>query len=61
MPFVFDIADIYKPRTTLVAAFQTLSINQEASGKQVLTHLKNSIEEHKLLQKIPEDIEELLA
>ena len=61
LPFVFDIADIYKPRTTLVAAFQTLSVNPEASGKQVLAQLKNCIEKQNLLQKIPEDIEELLA
>lgn len=28
LPFVFDVADIYKPETTLVAAFHTLGIRQ---------------------------------
>ncbi|MGR3174810.1 MAG: type I-E CRISPR-associated endonuclease Cas1e [Candidatus Scalindua sp.] len=60
LPFVFDIADIYKPETTLHAAFHTLSLNPEASEKEVLTLLKQRIEEKRLMQRIPKDIEELL-
>jgi len=61
MPFVFDIADIYKPETTLEAAFHTLSINPEADEKEVLKMLKVRIEDQKLLRRIPKDIEELLG
>ncbi len=61
LPFVFDIADLYKPETTLEAAFQALSVNPEADEKDVLTLLKARIEERRILQRIPQDIEELLA
>ena len=61
LPFVFDIADIYKPVTTLEAAFHALSVNPEADGKDVLVLLKQKIEQQKLLQRIPKDIEDLLS
>ena len=61
LPFVFDIADIYKPETTLPAAFQTLSLNPEADESQVLTLLKQKIEEARLLKRIPRDIPRLLG
>lgn len=60
LPFVFDIADIYKPQTSLPAAFESLSLNSKADEKQVITCLKNFIEETHLLRKIPDDIEQLL-
>jgi CRISPR-associated protein Cas1 len=60
LPFVFDIADIYKPETTLEAAFHALSLNPEADEKDVLKLLKQRIEERRLLQRIPKDIEDLL-
>ncbi len=60
MPFVFDIADIYKPETTLMAAFHTLSLNPEADEKDVLTLLKQRIEEKRLLKIIPKVIEGLM-
>jgi CRISPR-associated protein Cas1 len=61
LPFVFDIADLYKADTTLEAAFHTLGANPEANEKDVLTVLKQTIETRKLVQRIPKDIEELLA
>lgn len=61
LPFVFDIADIYKPETTLVAAFHTLSIKPDADEKDVLTRLKAVIEERKLVYRLPRDIEKLLT
>lgn len=60
LPFVFDIADIYKPQTTLEAAFQTLALNPEADEKAVISRLKSFIEEQKLLKRMPQDIEKLL-
>lgn len=61
LPFVFDIADLYKPETTLEAAFQTLAIVPEADEKTVITRLKGLIEERELTQRIPRDIEKLLS
>ncbi|MDO5581634.1 MAG: type I-E CRISPR-associated endonuclease Cas1e [Planctomycetia bacterium] len=61
LPFVFDIADIYKPETTLPAAFQALSIDPEADETKVLTILKQKIESSKLLKRIPVDIFKLLG
>lgn len=61
LPFVFDIADIYKPETTLPAAFQAVSLDPEADEKAVLTLLKINIEQRRLLRRIPDDIQELLA
>jgi CRISP-associated protein Cas1 len=61
LPFVFDIADMYKPETTLLAAFQTLGANPKATEKEVLVALKKRIESFKLLDRIPKDIEELLG
>jgi CRISPR-associated protein Cas1 len=60
LPFVFDIADIYKPETTLEAAFQTLSVEPEADETVVVATLKRKIEETKLMRRMPHDIERLL-
>ena len=61
LPFVFDIADIYKPESTLEAAFQTIGINPKATEKEVLIRLKQIIEQLKLLKRIPRDITRLFA
>jgi CRISPR-associated protein Cas1 len=60
IPFVYDIADLYKPETSFDAAFQAVGINPQADGKDVLVLLKQSIEKSRLLQNLPRDIEELL-
>lgn len=59
LPFVFDIADIYKPESTLEAAFQTIGVNPKATEKDVLTRLKQIIEQKRLLRRIPSDINKL--
>ncbi|NWH05257.1 type I-E CRISPR-associated endonuclease Cas1e [Desulfobacter latus] len=61
LPFVFDIADIYKPETTLEAAFQTIRINPKATEKDTLTRLKQIIEQSRLMYRMPKDISRLLA
>lgn len=61
LPFVFDIADLYKPETTLEAAFHAVSLNPRSAEKEALRLLKERIEEVKLLQRLPKDIEEILA
>lgn len=61
LPLVFDIADIYKPETTLEAAFQTIGINPKANEKDVLIRLKQIIEQTRLLKRIPRDITRLFS
>ena len=60
LPFVFDMADIYKPETTLVAAFETIGLKPDASSGEVIARLKFHIEDRRLLQRMPKDIETLL-
>jgi len=60
IPFVYDIADLYKPETSFDAAFQAVGVNPQADEKDVLVLLKQHIEESRLLQNLPRDIEELL-
>ena len=61
LPFVFDIADMYKPETTLKAAFHAVSLDPQADEKQALSLLKLRIEEVRLLARLPRDIEALLT
>jgi CRISPR-associated protein Cas1 len=60
VPFVFDIADIYKPETTLEAAFQSLAVKAEADEKDVITRLKSLIETQRIVQRLPADVKKLL-
>ena len=61
LPFVYDIADIYKPETSLEAAFQTVGIHPDAGIKDVIARLKFHLEEQKVMRRMPEDIERLLT
>lgn len=58
--FVLDIADIYKPETSLVAAFETVGLKPDATEDDVIARLKFHIEDRKMLQRMPKDIETLL-
>ena len=58
--FVLDIADIYKPETSLVAAFETFGLNPESREQDLIARLKFHIEDRRLLARIPSDIERLL-
>jgi len=60
LPFVFDIADIYKPETTLLAAFESVAMKSDVSEEEVLIRLKDYIEKARLLQRMPLDIGRLL-
>jgi CRISPR-associated protein Cas1 len=59
-PFIFDVADVYKPITTLPAAFACVSANPKAPTADVLKQLKVEIEHQRLLQLIPKHIEEYM-
>lgn len=59
MPFVYDIADLYKEETTFEAAFHVVSLKPDASTADVLARLKTLIEERKVLRRMPADLEKL--
>lgn len=61
LPFVYDIADIYKPETTLPAAFEVIGQNQNASEEEVIVRLKQYIEKSSLLKRMPLDIAKILG
>ncbi len=58
--FVLDIADIYKPETSLVSAFETFGLNPQATEDDAIARLKFHIEDRQLLARMPGDIEKLL-
>jgi len=61
LPFVYDVADLYKEVITLPVAFQAICQDPDDRGELVRTLLKERVEQEKLLQRIPKDLEELLA
>lgn len=61
LPFIYDVADLYKEITSFPAAFQAVRQNPGDNGDLVRTLLKQHVEEERLLQRIPKDLEELFA
>jgi CRISPR-associated protein Cas1 len=61
LPFVYDVADLYKEITSFPAAFQAVRSKPDDSGDLVRVLLKERVEQERLLQKIPKDLEELFA
>ena len=60
LPFVYDVADLYKPETTLPAAFETVSMKPDADEADTIAQLKFHVEEKKIMRRMPLDIEKLL-
>lgn len=61
LPFIYDVADLYKHLTSIPAAFLAARQNSADDGDLVRKFLKQRIEEEKLLQRIPKDLEALFA
>lgn len=61
LPFVYDVADLYKEITSYPAAFQAVRQGADGRGELVRMFLKMRIEQERLLKRIPEDLEELFA
>lgn len=61
LAFVYDIADLYKPSTTLEAAFHAVSINSQATEKDVIALMKQKIEGQRLMKVIPQQMQELFT
>lgn len=56
LPFVYDVADLYKHLTSIPASF--LAVRQDAgdSGDLVRKLLKQRVEEERILQRMPRDL-----
>ena len=61
LPFIYDVADLYKHLTSIPAAFQAIRQKPDDDGELVRKLLKERIEIEKLLPKMPKDLELLFA
>ena len=59
LPFVYDIADLYKRETSWSAAFEAISIDSRAGSDLVRKILKRNIESSRILMQMPRDLKEL--
>ena len=61
LPFIYDVADLYKEISSFPAAFQAMRQDPEDKGELVRALLKERVEQERLLQRIPKDLEELFV
>lgn len=59
LPFIYDVADLYKHLTSIPAAFLAVRQNPRDDGELVRRLLKQHVEEERLLQRIPKDLAKL--
>jgi CRISPR-associated protein Cas1 len=59
LPFIYDVADLYKHLTSIPAAFLAVRQNPADDGDLVRKLLKQRVEEERLLQRMPRDLESL--
>ena len=60
LPFIYDMADLYKHEPSWPAAFQAISQDPRDDGTLARKLLKQRVEETKLLQRMPRDLLKLL-
>jgi CRISPR-associated protein Cas1 len=56
LPFVYDVADLYKHLTSIPAAFLAVRQNEQDDGELVRRLLKEHVEEERILQRMPKDL-----
>lgn len=56
LPFVYDVADLYKHLTSIPAAFLAVRQNPKDEGDLVRKLLKQRVEEERVLQRMPKDL-----
>ena len=59
LPFVYDVADLYKHLTSIPAAFLATRQDPEASGELARKLLKQHVEQERILQRLPKDLARL--
>lgn len=60
LPFIYDVADLYKHETSWPAAFEAISIDPRDDGRLARKKLKDRVEETRLLKRMPDDLRRLL-
>jgi CRISPR-associated protein Cas1 len=60
LPFIYDVADLYKHITSIPAAFLAIRQKPDDDGELTRKLFKQSVEEERILQRIPKDLEALL-
>lgn len=61
LPFIYDVADLYKHLTSIPAAFLAVRQDSKDDGELVRKLLKQRVEEEKLLQRMPKDLATLFG
>ena len=56
LPFIYDVADLYKHLTSIPAAFLAVRQDPQDDGELVRKLLKQHVEEERLLQRMPKDL-----
>lgn len=56
LPFVYDVADLYKHLTSIPAAFLAVRQEPKDDGSLVRKLLKQRVEEERILQRMPKDL-----
>ena len=56
LPFIYDVADLYKHETSIPAAFLAARQKPNDAGELSRTLLKERIEEARILQRLPKDL-----
>lgn len=59
LPFVYDVADLYKHRTSIPAAFLAARQDPSDDGELVRKLLKQLVETERILQRLPSDLARL--
>jgi len=60
LPFIYDVADLYKHETAWPAAFEAIAADPRDDGRLTRKKLKEKIESTRLLRRMPKDLETLL-
>lgn len=56
LPFIYDVADLYKHLTSIPAAFLAVRQDPKDDGELVRKLFKQRVEEERLLQRMPKDL-----
>ncbi len=56
LPFIYDVADLYKHLTSIPAAFLAVRQDPDDTGELVRRLLKQQVEQERVLQKLPKDL-----
>ena len=59
LPFVYDVADLYKHLTSIPAAFLAVRQDPKDDGELVRKLFKQHVEDERILQRMPKDLSNL--